>query len=85
MTLETDTLALRASMDDMAKLAGQQRLRIATLEAALRPFAQIAIQAEQAWTSGQYYEAEDYIRPSIRLKHFTAARAALSKGADNER
>jgi hypothetical protein len=59
--------------------------RIAALEAenaalreALKPFAKIAIQAEQAWTSGQYYAPEDYVRPAIRLKHFTEARAALA-------
>ena len=55
---------------------------IAKLREALKPFATIAVQAEQAWTSGQYYQPEDYVRPAIRLKHFTAARAALAQGGN---
>lgn len=71
--------AISSSLDDAATVIGRQRLEIGELREALKPFASIAIQAEQAWTSGQYYQPEEYVRPAIRLKHFIAARAALAK------
>lgn len=69
--------ALRAAASRIEALESRQRVLLDALE----PFATIAVQAEQAWTSGQYYQPEDYVRPAIRLKHFTRARAALAGDA----
>ena len=69
-------------LDVAASFIRAQSERERVLEEALRPFAAVATKAEQAWTSGSYYQPEDYVRPAIRLKHFIAARAALGSDAE---
>jgi len=56
---------------------------VSALREALEPFAAVAIQAEQGWTSGNYYKHDDMIRPAIRLAHFIRARVLTSTRHDD--